>query len=188
MPDNYAELLKREDCLLLLVDFQKPVIDLCVEPDVMLKNAAALIEIADIFNVPIILSEQNADKLGRTMPQVLEKVQEPRVFNKIEFSCFQNEAISRAVQESERRTLLICGVVTHVCIFQTAADALRMGYRVHIAADAVSSQSLFNREIGLRRLERWGAVISSTEMIIYELLNRADSSEFKRALPLLKTL
>jgi nicotinamidase-related amidase len=84
--------------------------------------------------------------------------------------------------------LLLAGLETHVCIFHTGTHGLRLGYRVHLAADAVTSRSSSNRQIGLRRLEQAGAVISSTEMIIFELLNRAGTPEFRSALPLLKTL
>ena len=152
------------------------------------KNAAALIDIAKLFEIPIMFSVHNAEKLGGFLPELLERVPGPRLFNKLEFSCFENESIFRAMQESGRRTLLLAGLETHVCIFHTGAHALRLGYRVHVAADAVTSRSLINREVGLRRLERAGAVISSTEMMIFELLNRAGTPEFRAALPLLKTL
>jgi nicotinamidase-related amidase len=89
---------------------------------------------------------------------------------------------------SARRTLIIAGLETHVCVFHTAAHGLRLGYTVHVVADAVASRSRFNWEIGLKRLERAGVVISSTEMMVFELLNRAGTPEFRAALPLLKTL
>ena len=110
------------------------------------------------------------------------------MLSKMEFNCFENPSIARAVFETNRRTLLMAGLEAHVCVFHTAAHALRLGHRVHVASDAVASRSLFNRGIGLGRMEKAGAVISSTEMIIYELLNRAGTPEFRAALPTLKTL
>jgi nicotinamidase-related amidase len=184
----YADFLVRQDCILLLVDIQKVMLDPCVETDQVRKNVSALIDMAKLFEIPIMFSVHNAEKLGGFLPELLERVPGPNLFNKLEFSCFENEAIFRAMQESGRRTLLLAGLETHVCIFHTGAHALRLGYRVHVAADAATSRSQSNREIGLRRLERAGAVISSTEMIIFELLNRAGTSEFRAALPLLKTL
>jgi nicotinamidase-related amidase len=184
----YADFLAKQDCVLLLVDIQKVMLDPCVEADQVRKHAAALIDIAKLFEIPILFSVHNAEKLGGFLPELLERVPETRLFKKLEFSCFENETIFRAMQESGRHTLLLAGLETHVCIFHTGAHALRLGYRVHVAADAVTSRSRINREVGLRRLERAGAVISSTEMIIFELLNRVGTPEFRAALPLLKTL
>jgi nicotinamidase-related amidase len=184
----YRDFLQREDCLLLLVDIQRVMLDPCVDEDRIRKNCAALIDIARLLDIPIMFSVHNAEKLGGFLPELIERVPVPKLFNKLEFSCFENEPIFRAMQESGRRTLLLAGLETHVCVFHTGAHALRLGYRVHVAADAVTSRSQSNREIGLRRLERAGAVVSSTEMIIFELLNRAGTSEFRAALPLLKTL
>ena len=183
-----ADFLVRQDCLMLLVDIQKTMLDPCLDNELVTNHASALVDIAGLLKIPIIFSVHNAEKLGGFLPELLKRVSQPKVFNKVEFSCFENEAIFRVVQGSGRRTLLLAGLETHVCIFHTGAHALRLGYRVHVAADAVTSRSKVNREVGLRRLERAGAVISSTEMMIFELLNRAGTPEFRAALPLLKTL
>jgi nicotinamidase-related amidase len=184
----YAEFLVREDCILLVVDFQKVMLEPCLEKDPVRKNIAALIDIAGMVEIPILFSVHNPSKLGGLLPELLDRVPQPSLFEKIEFSCMENEGIFRALQDSGRRTLLLAGLETHVCIFRTAAQALRLGYRVHLAADAVTSRSAINREVGLRRAERAGAVISSTEMMIFELLSRAGTPEFRAALPVLKTL
>ncbi len=188
MPNPYSEFLRPDDCLLLLVDIQAVMLDPCDEASRLRKNAAALLDIARIFEIPVIFTTHNAEKLGGFLPELTEQVQRPIVLNKQEFSCFENEGMAETVMAAERRTLLVAGLETHVCIFHTAAHAIRLGYRVHVAADAVASRSRFNWEIGLRRMEKGGAVISSTEMMIFELLNRAGTSQFRAALPLLKSL
>jgi nicotinamidase-related amidase len=186
--DAYADFLVREDCLMLLVDIQKVMLDPCVDHALVTKNTAALLDIAGTLEIPTLFSVHNAEKLGGFLPELLQRASHPAIYNKLEFSCLDNEAILRAIQHSGRRTLLLAGLETHVCIFHTGAHALRLGYRVHVAADAVTSRSKINRKVGLRRMELAGAVISSTEMIIFELLNRAGTPEFRAALPLLKTL
>lgn len=188
MSNPYSEFIKPDDCLLLLVDVQAVMLDRCEEPDRLRKNCAALLEIAGILDIPVRFTVHNSQKLGGFLPELLEKVKEPAVLNKMEFSCFENHEIAAALMETGRRTLLMAGLETHVCVFHTAAHGLRLGYQVHVASDAVASRSRFNRETGLRRLERAGAVISSTEMMIFELLNRAGTPEFRAALPLLKGL
>jgi nicotinamidase-related amidase len=184
----YREFLNREDCILLLVDIQKVMLDPCEGKDRLVMNAGGLMAAAELFKIPIIFSEHNAEKLGGFLPELTGKVSAPTILNKLEFSCFQNEGLARAMARTGRRTLLLAGLETHVCIFHTGADALRLGYTVHVAADAVASRSGLNREVGLRRLEQAGAVNSSTEMMVYELLERCGTEEFRAALPLLKTL
>jgi isochorismate hydrolase len=104
----------------------------------------------------------------------------------LDFNCFENEDIAGAIGETGRKTLLLAGIEGHVCIFHTAVGALRLGHRVHIAHDAVTSRGASDKQIGMNRLDRAGAVISSTEMIIFELLHRAGTKEFRELLPLIK--
>ncbi len=182
------EFLKREDCLLLLVDIQKVLFEPCVMKEEMLKSWNALIDICNILEIPIILTTHNAEKLGGFMPELLEKVEKPVVLNKLEFSCFQNDSIRQAVESTGKKSIILAGMESHVCIFHTGAHAIRLGYRVDLVTDGVTSRSESNREIGIKRLEQAGAVMSSAEMVIFELLNRAGTEEFRKALPLLKTL
>jgi nicotinamidase-related amidase len=183
----YQELLQRDDCLLMLVDIQKVMLDLCVEPEVLRKNVSALLEVAQVLGIPSLFTVHNTQKLGGALPELLKKAVAAPAINKIEFSCFENPAIADAVRQTGRRTLVLAGIETHVCVFHTGAHALRLGYRVHVVADAVTSRSAFNRLIGLGRLEKAGAVLSSTEMLTFELLQRAGTQEFRTLLPLLKT-
>jgi len=186
--NNHAELLKREDCVLLLVDIQKTLFDLCVDHDLVQKHVAALIDICQMLNIPILFTQQNPEKIGSFLPELVERAEDPQILDKMEFSCLQNKEIDQAVASLNRRTILLAGIETHVCICQTGLDAIRAGYRVHAASDAITCRSQSNRLIGLDRLAKAGVVMSSTEMIIFELLNRAGTPEFREALPVLKNL
>jgi len=186
--DSKLETLNRMDCILLLVDIQKTILENCVKPDRIPANSAALIETALLFDIPVLFSVQNQDKLGGVLPQLTEKIPQPVLLNKIEFDCLENDAIARTIRKTGRGTLLLAGIETHVCIFHTGIGALRLGYNVHVAADSVTSRGALNHETGLRRLDRAGAVISTTEMIIFELLQRGGTEEFRASLPLLKKL
>jgi nicotinamidase-related amidase len=182
------EILDRQDCILLLVDIQKTILDHCLAKERTVSNAGALIEAAELFGIPIFCSVHNPDKLGGFMAELTGKISAPKLLEKLEFNCFQNERIERAVAETGRKTLLLAGIEGHVCIFQTGAGALRRGYRVHVAQDAVTSRSESDRQTGVDRLDKAGAVISSTEMIVFELLNMAGTKEFRALLPLIKRL
>jgi nicotinamidase-related amidase len=184
----HQENLQRDDCVLILIDIQKVLLDPCVDADPVRKNAGALLEVAKVFALPVLFTVHNGDKLGGALPELLDKAPSAQVIDKLEFSGLEDAAIAEAVRQCGRRTLLITGIESHVCVFHTGVHALRLGYRVHIAADAVSSRSAVNRQIGINRLGKAGAIISSTEMMTYELLQRAGTPEFRTLLPLLKTL
>ena len=184
----YQEFLNPAECLLLLVDIQKSLFDLCVDRDRVTSNTAALIEVAGVFNIPVIFTVQNPDKLGGFLPELIGMVSAPELLDKIEFDCLENEEIARTIRRTGRKTLLLAGIEGHICIFHTALGALRLGYRVHVAQDAVTSRRELERRTGMQRMDKAGAVISSTEMIIFELLHKAGSKEFRTLLPLLKKL
>jgi len=186
--NDYREFLDRQDCIVLLVDIQKTLLDHCVDPERTVTNAAALIEAAEIFEIPILCSVHNPDKLGGFVGELTAKISRPKLLEKMEFNCFQNEGIAGAVAQIGRKTLLLAGLEGHVCIFHTGVGALRLGYRVHVVQDAVTSRNGSDKQTGIHRLDRAGAVISSTEMVIFELLNRAGTKEFRALLPLLKRL
>ena len=90
----YGQFLVREDCLLLLVDIQKSMLDLCVQKDLVVKNCAALIDIVSIFDIPVLFSQHNAKKLGGFLPELVAKVEHPAILDKLEFSCLENEGIA----------------------------------------------------------------------------------------------
>lgn len=184
----HAELIDKEDALLLLVDIQKSMLSPCIDAEKIQRHASVLIDIAQILGLPIIFTEQNSLKLGKFLPELTGKVSDPLVLSKLEFGCFENRAIHDAIEKSGRKTIIICGIETHICIFQTGVQGLQLGYRIHIVGDAVSSPAQSNRETSLRRLERSGAVVSSTEMVIFELLRRAGTPEFRQMLPIIKAL
>ena len=107
--------------------------------------------------------------------------------DKVSFGCFGSpEFLERLGTLAGRNQLLVAGIESHICVAQTVLGALGRGYQVHVAADAVGSRTEENRGVGLRRMERAGALVSSTEMAIYELLGRSDAAAFKKMLPLLK--
>jgi nicotinamidase-related amidase len=184
----HARLLERDDTVLLLVDVQTVLLEMCVDKERMIANCAAILDICMNCGIPVIMTVQNSPKLGVVVPELVSRIPHGTVYNKLQFSCFDDEPTAGAILDSGRRTLLVAGLETHVCILQTALEALQLGFCVHVAADGVTSRSHFNREIGLQRLGRAGVVISSTEMMIYELLKGAGTAEFRQALPLLKKL
>jgi len=176
-----------EECALIVVDIQERLLPPIFEKDRLLKNAQLLVRLAGILEIPIIATTQYAKGLGETVGDV-KLLLPSAAIDKQSFSCFGSDAFCSAMKRlpGQRNTALLCGMESHICVAQTALAALREGYLVHVASDAVSSRTEWNWKIGLERMRAAGAVISSTEMMIYELLRGSGTEAFKEMLRYLR--
>ena len=189
---DYAEVVRRpleaERCALLVVDIQEKLLPPIFRKEQLVRNSKLLIRAAGMLKIPAVISTQYAKGLGSTAPEVAALLPETEAIDKDQFSCFGSEAFCALLKRlpGQRNTLLLCGMESHICVMQTALGALRQGYIVHVASDAVSSRTEWNWKIGLDRMRAAGAVISSTEMMIYELMRSSATGAFKEMLPYLK--
>ncbi len=189
---DYTELARRpleaEHCALVVIDIQQKLLPPIFQKEQLVRNAQLLIRAAGILKIPALLSTQYAKGLGDTVPEISSLLSGIEAVDKTLFSCFGSDAFCNLLKRlpGQRSTLLLCGMETHICVMQTALAALREGYLVHIASDAVSSRTEWNWKIGLDRMRAAGAIISSTEMMIYELMRSSSASAFKELLPHLK--
>jgi len=189
---EYADIARRaleaEQCALVVVDIQEKLLPPIFQKEQLVRNAKLLIRAAGLLKIPTIMSTQYAKGLGKTVPEIASLLPETEAIDKDQFSCFGSEAFCTLLKRlpGKRNTLLLCGMESHICVTQTALAGLREGYLVHIASDAVSSRTEWNWKIGLDRMRAAGAVISSTEMMIYELMRSSSSPAFKEMLPHLK--
>jgi nicotinamidase-related amidase len=190
---DYTEVARRplqaEECALVLVDIQEKLLPPIFERERVVRNSQLLIRLAQLLHMPILWATQYEKGLGKTVPEIaslLEGVTTP--LEKLDFNCFNNERFCSAARAlpGNRNTVVLCGIEAHICITQTALGALSMGYLVHVASDAVSSRGEWNFKHGLQRMRDAGAVISTTEMIIYELLRQSGTPAFKEMLKHLK--
>jgi nicotinamidase-related amidase len=179
--------LNPEECALIVIDIQERLLPAIFEKERVLKNSQLLIRAAGILNVPTIATTQYAKGLGDTVSEVKSLLSNEAI-DKQMFSCFGSGVFCSVLKRlpGRRSTVLLCGMESHICVAQTALAALREGYLVHVASDAVSSRTEWNWKVGLDRMRAAGAVISSTEMIIYELLRSSGTEEFKNMLKYLK--
>jgi nicotinamidase-related amidase len=192
LTNDYSEIartsLESERCALLVVDIQEKLLPPIFQKEQLLKNSQLLIRLAGILKLPALVTTQYAKGLGNTVPEIASLLPETHAIDKQMFSCFGSDAFCSVLKRlpGNRNTVLICGMESHICVTQTALGALREGYIVHVASDAVSSRTEWNWKIGLERMRAAGAVISSTEMIVYELLRSSGAPAFKELLPYLK--
>lgn len=190
--EMYAEVARRpleaERCALLVVDIQEKLLPPIFEKEQLVRNSQLLIRAAGVLNIPAIVSTQYSKGLGETVPQISSLLPATDAVDKNLFSCFGSDVFCSLLKRlpGNRNTLLLCGMESHICVMQTALAALREGYVVHVASDAVSSRAEWNWKIGLERMRDAGAVISSTEMMIYELMRSSATPAFKEMLPHLK--
>jgi len=180
--------LEADQCALVVVDIQQKLLPPIFNKDQLVRNSQLLIRLAKILSIPTLLTTQYSKGLGATVPEIALLLDGTQAIDKIEFGCFGSELFRGALKTvpGDRNTVLLCGMESHICVMQTALGALNDGYLVHVASDAVGSRAEWNWKIGLERMRDAGAVISSTEMMMYELLRCSTKPQFKELLPYLK--
>lgn len=180
-------LLRPDRAVLLVVDLQEKLLAAIHEKERVLKNSLLLLRLGEVLGLPVILTTQYRKGLGETNPAVLAAAYGTLPLDKVTFGCFSDPGFLRRLESLRgRNQLVVAGVEAHICVAQTVLGALDKGYEVHLASDAVGSRTESNRHVGLARMERAGALVSSAEMAIYELLGRSDGESFKKMLPHLK--
>jgi isochorismate hydrolase len=166
---------------------QEPFLRDAWEQYFLVKNVSILLEAARVLRIPVAPTLQNKERMGGPIEDVEKRLPSGCIpYDKMSFSCLGADAIASEIRRSGRKQILICGVEAHICVCQTALDLIQEGYQVHIAADAVSSRTQQNRDLGLKRMEAAGALITTTEAAVFELLEEAGTPEFREILPLVK--
>ena len=173
---------------LLVVDIQDRLMPVIEGREQVVKNAVLLLKAATVMKMPILATTQNVARIGELLPEVKAELEGAPPLDKMEFGIFSNPQIAKAVDNlpPEVDTLILTGVETHICVYQSSLGALQAGYTTWVPADAVSSRSRHNHRTGLSRIREVGGIVANTEMIIYELLHMAGTPEFKALLPFLK--
>jgi nicotinamidase-related amidase len=180
--------LDANQCALVVIDIQEKLLSAIPAREDLLRNSRILIRLATILEIPVLLTTQYARGLGPVVPEIAELLKTTKPIDKMEFGCFGREEFRDALRDlpGHKTTVLLCGMESHICVTQTALGALENGYMVHIASDAVAARTDWNWRLGLERMEQAGCVISSTEMMMYELLRRSGTAQFKEMLPYIK--
>lgn len=169
-----------------MVDVQEKLFPYVENKEELLKNIQLLLKFANIMKIPVLVTEHYPKGLGRTIEEVRSLVPDFRPIQKTSFSCCGNDEFVSALGKYDSRQLVVFGIESHICIAQTALDAKAMGYDVHVVTDAISSRTDMNKGIGTEKMRQFGVIMSSTETVLYEIMESKDIKEFKEILPLLK--
>ncbi len=187
MENRYSHLLKPDESLLIVIDLQEKFVPPLQQARDVVRASSLMLQAAAVMNVPVILTEHNSPRIGGTVSEIREAAGNSAVVEKHVFSALSvPEVLEKLNALPAVKNLVLCGCESHVCVCQTCLAALRAGYNVHVAADAVSSRLAVDRRVGLQRMQAAGAVISSAEMFSYELLRGIDHPGFKAMLPYFK--
>ncbi|MEA3343118.1 MAG: hydrolase [archaeon] len=178
-------IIKKENTAFVLVDIQERFIPVIDNIEQVISNANTLVDVSKILNIHLIVTEQYPKGLGKTS----DKISLPdniKTIEKLSFSCFGSEEFVQEIKELKINTIILFGIEAHVCILKTALEAIKNGMAVHVVADAVSSRTSENKNIALERMKQSNVFIVSTEMIIFQLLGKAGTEEFKSISKLIK--
>lgn len=175
-------MLERERAALVVVDVQEAFREAVGEFDAVARNVGALAAGARTLGLPVVVTQQYPRGLGETVPEVAAHLSGVPRLDKLAFSACRADGFDLGGREQA----LVCGIETHVCVSQTVHDLLERGIEVHVATDAVSSRTAANRRVGLAKMERAGAVVSSVETALFELVREAGTEEFRAVQRLVK--
>jgi nicotinamidase-related amidase len=184
MPNPHK--LEKRGSVLVVVDVQDKLLHAIHDWRAVLDNTVKMVKFAHTLGVPVIVTEQYPKGLGPTNAALAELFPAFAPLEKTVFSCFGAEGFAAALKAAAAETLVLAGIEAHICVQQTALEALHRGLKVHVIADAAGSRTPANKEIGLAKIRQAGGVVSAVEIALYEWLERSDSVEFKAILPLIK--
>jgi len=179
-------ILRKSDTALLIIDIQERILGVMQNSETLIENTLKLIKGSKILNIPIFYTEQYPKGLGETSSKLKEELSDIEAVQKLSFSCSGAGNLFDEMKKKEIKQVVICGIESHVCVQQTALDLLANGFQVNIAADAVSSRRVFDYNIALNRMAKHGAEITTTEVVLFELLEVCGTPEFKAISKLVK--
>lgn len=179
-------MLTIDNTALLVIDVQGKLAEVMHDKETLFANVQRMVQGAKILDVPILVTEQVPEKLGPTRPEIGQYLEGVEPISKSSFSCCGDDDFMAQMTALNRQQILMVGIETHVCVYQTAVDLLNQNYEVQLVTDAVSSRTPENRQIGLNRIQDAGAALTSTEMVLFELLRVAEGSQFKEISKIVK--
>ncbi len=179
-------MLRARSALLAVIDIQGRLSQMVVDHEKTYSNVIRLIKTARVFLLPIVWTQQAPDKIGETIPEIAKELSDIKVINKLSFSCWPQQEFAHALVAYKRPQIILTGIETHVCVYQTAIDLLTHGYEVFLVADAVSARFVFDHQVAIEDLRAKGVHIISMEMVLTQLLEGAQNPKFKEAMTYFK--
>ncbi|MFA5367754.1 MAG: hydrolase [Dehalococcoidia bacterium] len=179
-------MLNIDKTTLVIIDVQEKLSRVMHEKEKLFDNLQKLIKGMKLLDIPIVVTEQNPSGLGPTVPDIASLLSDVKPVIKFSFSCCGEEGFLREIGKLNRKQILLAGIETHVCVYQTAVDLLAAGYEVHAVVDCVSSRTIENKTLALDKMKSEGAKLTGVEIALFELLRTAKHSKFKEMSQIVK--
>jgi nicotinamidase-related amidase len=180
-------MLNIEDSLLLIIDIQEKLVRACKDADTIGKKSSILAGTASILKLPTIVTEQYPQGLGGTVEELKAQFAEDTAFvEKTSFSALREAGFAEKIASYNRKQVILCGIETHICVYQTCLELLEAGYEVFVVKDASSSRKEFEHQTGLDLMKQAGAKLTCVEVVLFELLKGAKHPDFKAVQSLIK--
>lgn len=172
-------LMSQKDLCFLLVDVQEKLFPFIQQHQKLADNCQWLLRLAKELHIPTVVSEQYPQGLGHTIKQLKEYLPQQTFLQKVHFSCAADQTCVKEISQLNKKQILVFGIEAHVCILQTVLGFIAQGYTVFVAADAISSRTEFDRDMGIQRMRANGAHIVTKEMVFFECLHQSGTEKFK---------
>ncbi|MGM8213241.1 hydrolase [Virgibacillus sp. W0430] len=179
-------MLKRDQTVFVLIDVQGKLARIMHESETLLGKLGTLIQGLRKLNIPIIWLEQYPKGLGPTADEIKQYLSDLEPISKMTFSACKNEEFQEVFHALGRHQVLVAGIESHICVYQTAKDLKEQGHEVQIVKDAISSRTLESKELGIEKMKSYGITETNVEMALFELLETAEHPEFKAISKLIK--
>ncbi|MFT4059879.1 MAG: hydrolase [Legionella sp.] len=172
-------LLDKNESILLLIDVQEKLVPAVLDSKSFIANCEWMLRLAKKMEVPILVSEQYRKGLGTTVSSLSSYIHQQECIDKVAFSCMSDATYVQHLQKFHKKHAVLIGIEAHVCVLQTALELKQQGYDVFVVVNAISSRGQLNLKYGLKRMQQAGVHLVTTEMVFFEWLRVAGTSEFK---------
>ena len=177
---RHPDILTREGAVLLICDVQKKCIKPIYRKEPMINNIKTLVSFAGMVGLPILLTELAPQDFGGTIEEIKKAVPRLEPIKRSRYTCFGNEDLTLRLEAMNTKTLVVAGMESHISVCQTVLDALTRGFRVHVVSDATSSRRRVDRRVALEKMRRAGAIVTTMEMVMHEMVERVDVPQFEK--------
>ncbi|MFC2005817.1 hydrolase [Chloroflexota bacterium] len=172
--------------VLIVIDVQEKLSRVIYQRENLISNLQKMIQGIQVLEVPIIVTEQYPQGLGPTIQEISSLLTNIQPIPKVSFSCYGDEKFLHKFESLHRKQVLVCGIESHVCVYQTVSDLVSAGCETQLVTDAISSRTPENRQIGFDMMNQIGAHLTSTEAVLFELLRVAGGEKFKKISQIVK--
>ena len=175
-----------ENTMALVVDYQERLLPVINENEVLAQRSAVLLKGLKALGIPMVMTQQYTKGIGMTVPEIIQAVGSEEYFDKLAFSCFEDDNIRKKIFQLGKKTVLVCGIEAHICVLQTCIDLKTAGYTPVLVTDCIGSRKESDKQVALLRAQSEGILLTTTESILFELTRKAGSPVFKEISKLIK--